>query len=109
MLASLAPNRSNLGSYAMQPSDYDDLSMFFDLLINDYHGNPAGDKVHETNWTLSSIEGLPDGGVLDLRSLGMEEPVSMRVRVGRNLTSFPLPGSMTKVDRIKFEKRMLGA
>ena len=52
---------------------------------------------------------LADGGVLDLRSLGMEEPVSMRVRVGRNLTSFPLPGSMTKVDRIKFEKQMLGA
>ena len=33
----------------------------------------------------------------------------MRVRVGRNLTSFPLPGAMTKEDRVKFEKTMLGA
>ena len=31
----------------------------------------------------------------------------MRVRVGRNLTTFPLPGAMTKADRINFEKRML--
>ena len=33
----------------------------------------------------------------------------MRVRVGRNLTSFPLPGAMTKEDRIKFEVTMAGS
>ena len=33
----------------------------------------------------------------------------MRVRVGRNLTAFPLPGLMTKADRINFEKTMLKA
>ena len=27
-----------------------------------------------------------------MRALGVTEPVSMRVRVGRNLASFPLPG-----------------
>ena len=49
------------------------------------------------------------GGVLDLRKLGFEQPLSMRVRVGRNLTSFPLPGLMTKADRVNFEKTMLKA
>lgn len=33
----------------------------------------------------------------------------MRVRVGRNLADFPLPGAMSKDDRIRFEKRMLKA
>ena len=33
----------------------------------------------------------------------------MRVRVGRNLTAFPLPGLMTKADRVNFEKTMLKA
>ena len=33
----------------------------------------------------------------------------MRVRVGRNLASFPLPGAMTKEDRIKFEVTMTGS
>ena len=78
-------------------------------VINDYHKNPKGDKVHETNWSLDGIEGLPDGGQLDLRELGVKDEVSMRVRVGRNLRSFPLPGSMTKADRINFESQMLKA
>ena len=32
----------------------------------------------------------------------------MRVRVGRNLTAFTLPGAMDRVERV-FEKRMLAA
>ena len=32
--------------------------------------------------------------------IGLTEELSMRVRVGRNLTSFPLPGLMTKADRV---------
>jgi len=30
----------------------------------------------------------------------------MRVRTGRNLSKFPLPGRMTKDDRIKMEEAM---
>jgi creatine kinase len=100
---------SGIGCYAMSPSDYDQLGMFFDRICNEYHGNPKGDKVHETRWSLQGVAGLPDDGVLDMRKLGVKEPLSMRVRVGRNLTSFPLPGAMTKADRIRFEKTMLGA
>ena len=80
-----------------------------DAVCNDYHENPAGDKVHTINWSLAGVEGLPDDGQLDLSKLGLKDELSMRVRVGRNLASFPLPGAMTKVDRINFEKTMLGA
>ena len=77
-------------------------------MINDYHGNKNG-KVHTSSWSLDGVEGLPKDGQLDLSKLGLKDELSMRVRVGRNLTSFPLPGAMTKADRINFEKTMLGA
>ena len=85
---------SGLGCYAMEPSDYDKFAFFFDKVCNDYHKNPMGDKIHSTNWSLDGVEGLPDDGVLDISKLGLKDPLSMRVRVGRNLTSFPLPGSI---------------
>jgi len=100
---------SGLGCYAMDPKDYDDLALFFDKVCNDYHNNPAGDKTHVTNWSLEGVEGLPEGGVLDMREIGMTDELSMRVRVGRNLTTFPLPGAMTKADRVNFEKTMQAA
>jgi len=84
---------SGLGCYAMEPADYDKFAFFFDKVCNDYHKNPAGDKVHTTNWSLKGVAGLPADGVLDISKLGLREPLSMRVRVGRNLSSFPLPGS----------------
>jgi creatine kinase len=96
---------SELGCYAMQPSDYETLGNFFDRVCNDYHNNAAGDKVHQTSWEVKA-DNLPENGQLDLRNMGLTEPLSMRVRVGRNLTSFPLPGAMTKEDRIKFELTM---
>ena len=75
-------------------------------MVGEYHtGDPACDKVHESSWDLA---GVGDGGVLDVTKLGLGE-LSMRVRVGRNLAAFPLPGMMTKDDRIKFEMSMLKA
>lgn len=32
--------------------------------------------------------------------------LSMRVRTGRNLKKYPLPGSMNKADRVNMEKDM---
>ena len=61
--------------------------------LNDYHNNPAGDKVHVTNWPMEGVAGLPDDGQLDISKLGLTDELSMRVRVGRNLTTFPLPGA----------------
>ena len=75
-------------------------------MVGEYHtGDSACDKVHESSWDLA---GVGDGGVLDVTKLGLGE-LSMRVRVGRNLAAFPLPGMMTKDDRIKFEMSMLKA
>ena len=98
---------SALGCYAVDPANYDEFATFFDRVCEAYHH--GGGKIHETSWSLDGVAGLPADGVLDLRKLGFEQPLSMRVRVGRNLTSFPLPGLMTKSDRVKFEKTMLKA
>jgi creatine kinase len=88
----------------MTPSDYDEFSEFFEPVIRDYHG--AGpDAVHVTDWDASDVG---DNGVLDVTKLGLPE-LSMRVRVGRNLASFNLPGSMDQAERIRFEKTMLKA
>ena len=45
---------------------------------------------------------------MDLSLLGLKETSSIRVRVARNLTALNLTGAMSKVERIAFEKRMLG-
>ena len=68
--------------------------------------DPECALIHENNWDIS---GVGEGGVLDLEKIGMTEPISMRVRVGRNLAAFNLPGAMDKAERIKFEKTMLPA
>lgn len=98
---------SGMGCYAMQPSDYDRFKPFFSKVLSDYHKVPA-DRKHVNDWSLKGVEGLPEDGVLDLAKLGLPE-LSMRVRVGRNLADFPLPGAMSKEDRINMEKKMCGA
>ena len=70
-------------------------------VIGDYHKNdPAYAESHTNDWDAS---GVGEGGVLDLSKLGLAEELSMRVRVGRNLKSFNLPGAMDKAERIAFE------
>ena len=98
---------SNMGCYAMQPSDYDDFKPFFSKVLAGYH-KVAEDAVHKNDWSLEGVEGLPEGGKLDLAALGLPE-LSMRVRVGRNLKDFPLPGAMTKEDRIGMEEKLCKA
>jgi len=50
---------------------------------------------HVNNWSLEGVEGLPADGKLDFKKLGLTA-VSMRVRTGRNLNKYPLPGNMSK-------------
>jgi creatine kinase len=95
---------SSMGCYAMNPDDYDDFKAYLDPIIRDYHKVPAGQK-HITNWDLTGVDGLPSDGKLDITKLGLP-PLSMRVRVGRNLADFPLPGAMTKEDRIAMEGKL---
>jgi len=96
---------SSLGCYAMQPNDYEKFSFFFDKVIRDYHKDETGSKVHKSDWDLSKGG---DAGVYDVEKLGLEE-LSMRVRVGRNLAAFNLPGAMDKAERIKFEQTIMKA
>ena len=70
----------------------------------EYH-KASADATHVTDWDASAVG---DKGVLDVRKLGLSE-LSMRVRVGRNLTAFSLPGAMDQAERVAFEKRMLAA
>ena len=96
---------SIVGCYANHPSDYETFESFFKVVLSKYHKVDLDKKSHTNNWSLKGVEGLPDGGKLDLTALGLPA-LSMRVRTGRNLKKFPLPGSMTKDDRVTMEKAM---
>jgi len=96
-----------MGCYAMNPADYDEFEPFFSAVLCDYHKVPASQK-HVTDWSLDGVKGLPASGILDVRELGLP-PLSMRVRVGRNLADFPLPGAMTKEDRVSMESKLSAA
>ena len=98
---------SGMGCYAMQPSDYDRFKPFFSQVLASYHGVSVEAK-HETDWSLEGVEGLPEDGQLDLAALGLPA-LSMRVRVGRNLADFPLPGAMSRADRVALESKMCAA
>lgn len=95
---------SGMGAYAMQPSDYDRFKPFMSRILRDYHKVELTTK-HVNNWDLRGVAGLPADGQLDLAELGLGA-LSMRVRVGRNLADFPLPGAMTAADRLALEDRM---
>ncbi len=98
---------SEVGCYACQPADYDDFRPFFAKVLARYH-KVGEDARHTNDWSLSSVEGLPASCKLDLAELGLPA-LSMRVRVGRNLADFPLPGAMTEEDRVALENRMMQA
>lgn len=98
---------SGCGCYAMKPEDYDRFAPFLGKIVAKYHKVEEGTK-HVNDWSLAGAEGLPESGKLDLAELGLGE-LSMRVRVGRNLKSFPLPGAMTEDDRRAMENKMCNA
>jgi creatine kinase len=98
---------SSMGCYAMQPSDYDEFKPFFSKVLAEYH-NVGEDARHVNSWSLEGIEGLPEGGRLDLAALGLPA-LSMRVRVARNLVDFPLPGAMTLEQRVTMEAKLVVA
>lgn len=95
---------SQMGAYAQHAEDYDDFELLLDPMIRDYHKISVGQEIAQKHdWSAAtsscSLEDIDEA----LRD------VSMRVRVGRNVASFPLPGSMTKTDRLAFEKLMIKA
>lgn len=99
---------SLMGMYAMNPDDYDTFKPFFKKCVAEYHKVPE-DARQNNNWSIEGTPGIPAGGNLDLRNLGFEKEISMRVRTGRNLVDFPLPGAMNKEDRCNLENKMCEA
>lgn len=88
----------------MNPTDYEEFRPFFENVLAEYHQVEVGAK-HVNNWDLSSVEDLPEDGKLSLLDFRLP-PLSMRVRVGRNLAEFPLPGAMFQHHRVKLEQKM---
>lgn len=89
---------SSMGAYAMAPDDYDFFARQLDPMIRDFHNIPAEQTIaqkHDWNTAATNC----DLGAIDPRL----EDVSMRVRVARNVSSFPLPGAMSQDQRVGFE------
>lgn len=87
---------SDIGCYLLHPGDLHELDAFFVPLLLDVHQDAEG------LW----LPALAGRDVLDLATIGLP-PVSMRVRVARNLRSFNLPGSMSREERLALETFML--
>merc|ERR1712167_248148 len=97
---------SEMGCYAMGPTDYDDFYDFFKKALGRYHNVNLDEKKHSNDCELKGREGLPADGVLDVAAFGIKEPLSMRIRTARNLKKFPLAGAMSEEDRKNMELAM---
>jgi len=104
-LSGVANADSCMGCYAMNPKDYDEFSPFFKKALAQYHKVDLSVSKHTNSWSLEGVAGLPEDGILDMAKLGLPE-LSMRVRTGRNLNKYPLPGAMSKDQRVEMEKDM---
>lgn len=98
---------SSMGMYAMHPTDYDAFKPYLSKVLAGYH-RVAETAKHVNDWSLAGVKGLPENGVLNLTDLGLPA-LSMRVRVGRNLAAFPLPGAMSRQQRLDLEETMQAA
>ncbi len=89
---------SQIGAYAMNPEDYELFAPMLDPMIRDFHGIPAEAVIaHKHDWNTSGMS--CDLAAIDSRF----KDVSMRVRVARNVSTFPLPGAMSKEQRVALE------
>ena len=96
---------SEMGCYALFPEDYDDFMPFFSQVITDYHGIEMPSR-QLNDWNIPQLDELSGRHLLDLGVAGIS-PLSMRVRTARNLRSHPLPGGMTRSQRLSLENLML--
>ncbi len=95
---------SQMGAYARHAGDYEDFNPLFEPMIRDQHNIPHDREIVQTHdWSAAT-------STCNLESINAAlTEVSMRVRVGRNLADFPLPGAMTKQHRLDFEALMIPA
>jgi len=93
---------SRMGAYAQFDADYKDFEPLLEPMIREYHDIPRQREIAQGHdWSLMATRcHLED---IDPNLMG----VSARVRVGRNLENFPLPGAMTKAQRLELEGLMI--
>ena len=97
------PN-SQMGAYAMQADDYEHFSHQFDPMIRTFHAIAEGTAICQRNdWDTARTR-------CDLAKIDPAlSRVSMRVRIARNFSIFPLPGAMSKNQRIDLEQMVINA
>ncbi len=93
---------SEMGAYAMHPNDYERFAHQFDPMIRAFHAIPDDRPIAQSDdWNTGKTR----------CNLAAIDPalaeISMRVRVARNLSTFPLPGAMNRQQRIAFEQMVI--
>jgi len=87
---------SGIGAYAGDEESYSTFSSFFDPIIEEYHGFTK-EKMHQSNLNPHDLN-APNPDVDN------EFIVSTRIRVGRNLSDFPLGPAISNEQRDEVEK-----
>merc|ERR1712050_466379 len=82
---------SEMGCYAMGPTDYDDFYDFFKKALGRYHKVNLDEKKHNNDWELKGKEGLPADGVLDVSAFGIKTTLHANPN-RQELKKFPLAG-----------------
>lgn len=86
---------SGIGVYAGDEESYSTFSPLFDSIIEDYHGFGKNDN-HKSNLNPNDLNAPnpdPEGKFI----------ISTRIRVGRNVTNFPLGAAISKEQRKQVE------
>lgn len=95
---------SQMGAYAMASDDYDVFAPIMEPMIRAFHAIPKSEKIQQIHdWNTDGISW--DLGSIDPRL----KEVSMRVRVARNVSTFPLTGAMNRKQRLELEKIAVNA
>jgi creatine kinase/arginine kinase len=90
---------SSIGVYAGDEESYELFEDLFNPIIEEYHGFTKKDK-HQTSL---NVEALRDATFED------ENIISTRIRVGRNLSDFPLGPNISKSQREEVESKVVEA
>ena len=80
---------SGIGVYAGSHDSYHAFAVFFDKIIEDYHGHKETDK-HVSDMDYTKLNAPP----FDKKQSDLIK--STRIRVGRNLADYPLGPGLTK-------------
>jgi len=88
---------SGIGCYAGSDDSYETYAPFFDKIIEDYHkhAKEASHGKHNPNMNAKELKAPP------LEGEDAAMIVSTRIRIGRNLISFPLGPALTKAQRLE--------